>query len=227
MGVADNLAPLFGAGPPGVRFRQGTILTWNANTGENTVDLAGGVLTNVPILNTGEAVALKAGHVVGLLGQGTSWFIVGRVTPPNDPNFAGASVAFGGANGFAQNFGLSTTLTAIASASIPVPSWADEAIVLATASATVVNTRGVADSAILFAQIAVNASNPIEQNTGTIAAAGTSNVSNAYQITTSDPADLAFPIQVSAQMSSTGAAWAASGNNRVTISAIAVFRSLT
>ena len=82
--VTDDTAPLFDQAGPGVRFRQGTITAWNAATGQNTVDVANGTLTDVPILNTGEAIALKAGHVVGLLGQGMTWFIIGRITPASD-----------------------------------------------------------------------------------------------------------------------------------------------
>lgn len=138
--ITDNLAPLFDPGAPGVRFRQGTVLTWNANTGENTIDLAGGTLTDVPVLNTSEATALKAGHVVGLLGQGSAWFIIGRVTPPNSTDFAGASVAFDTVHNSATNFSLNTTPTTIVSANLDVPSWADEALVTVMCSMSLRNT---------------------------------------------------------------------------------------
>lgn len=127
--ITDNLAPLFDQGPSGARIRQGTILTWNAETGANTVDLAGGTLVNVPILNTGEAIALKAGHVVGLLGQGSTWFILGRVTVPGDPQFASASVAFDTLLESAGNFSVGTSFATVVSGTINVPSWADEALV--------------------------------------------------------------------------------------------------
>jgi hypothetical protein len=140
MGVTDNLAPLFDTGPPGLRFRQGTILTWDPETGHNTVDVGGSVLTDVPIQNTGEAISLKAGHVVNLNGQGNTWWIVGRITPPGDPNFASASVAFGGAGVSATNYSVTTTHSVKASTSITVPSWVDEVVMLATANATIANT---------------------------------------------------------------------------------------
>ncbi|GAA1549994.1 hypothetical protein GCM10009804_03220 [Kribbella hippodromi] len=140
--ITDNIATLFDAGQPGVRFRQGTILTWDANSGANTIDLAGGTLTNVPILNTGEAVALKTGHIVGLLGQGSTWFIIGRVTLPSDPNFASASVAFGSGGAQLFNYSVSTTETLKASSSeIVVPDWADEAIVIVAGNGCVVNNQ--------------------------------------------------------------------------------------
>lgn len=145
--ITDNLAPLFGTSGPGVRFRQGTVLTWDPNTGVNTVDVGGSTLANVPILNTGEAVALKAGHVVGLLGQGASWFIIGRVTPPNDPNFAGASLAFGSAGVQVFQFSLSTAITVKATSDeLVVPEWADEAVVFVGGQMHAVNTTAAKDS---------------------------------------------------------------------------------
>ena len=145
--ITDNLAPLFAPGPDAVRFRQGTITAWNASTGANTIDVAGGTLTDVSILNTGEAIALKAGHVVGLLAFGSTWFILGRITPPGDANFASASVAFGSAGGQASNFGLSTSMaTIVSSTELVVPGWADEALVHVTGSCSMINPLGVEGS---------------------------------------------------------------------------------
>lgn len=140
MGITDNLAPLFAGGGDAVRFRQGTILTWDPETGDNTVDLAGGTLTDVPILNTSEAIALKAGHVVGMIGQGSTWAILGRFTPPGDPNFAGASVAFDGVHNSATNFSVTTTHLDKVTGSIDVPAWADEALVTMTSQISLANT---------------------------------------------------------------------------------------
>jgi hypothetical protein len=138
--ISDDLSPLFKPSGDAVRFRQGTVTAWDANTGSNTVEVAGGTLTDVPILNTGEAIALKAGHIVGLLAFGQSWFILGRITPPGDPNFAGASVAFGGDGVSVQSVTVNTTHAVKASLSLPVPSWVDEAVVLCTANVTLFNT---------------------------------------------------------------------------------------
>lgn len=139
MGISDDLSTLFNNDRAGVRFRQGTILSWDQNTGANAVDVAGSTLTNLPILNTGEAIALRAGFVVGLLGQDGTWFIIGRITPPGDPSFAGASVAFAGIHASATNFSLSTSAANKVTASIPVPSWADEAVVQLTSTVSVFN----------------------------------------------------------------------------------------
>jgi len=223
--ITDNLATLFAAAQPGVRFRQGTVLTWNANTGENTIDLAGGTLTNVPILNTAEAIALKAGHVVGLLGQGSAWFVIGRVTAPNSADFAGASVAFAGEGESAANFALSTSSTAKVTGSLTVPAWADEAIVLATSNMSLWNTRAVVDFAT--ASIAIDGSGG-----GTVQAgfAPDGNASGNYLVAMACSAQRLITgpgstISLETRIWSNGAAWSAHPNNLVNLDAIAIFRS--
>lgn len=226
MGVTENLAPLFDTGGPGVRFRQGTILTWDAETGENTVDLAGGTLTDVPVLNTSEAIALKAGHIVGLLVVGSVAFILGRITPPNDPNFAAASVAFGGAGATATNFGISTTATSKISDTIAVPSWADEAIVLATGNCQLTNTTASIDFATIQVKIdgtggggsQVGAS-PLGDGSGNYVV---SMAVSAQRLITSPGSTITVETFLNAQT----AAWAVQASNRCNIDAIAVFRSI-
>lgn len=139
--ISDNVADLFTRDTgPALRFRQGTVVAWNASTGENTIDVGGGTLDDLPILNTGEAIALKPGHVVGLLVFGQQVFVLGRITTPGDPNFAAASVEFGSAG--AQVFGYATSTAMVnkaTSAELVVPDWADEALVMVTGFAALVN----------------------------------------------------------------------------------------
>lgn len=225
MGITDNLAPLFDGGQPGVRFRQGTVLSWNPATGENTIDLAGGTLTNVPVLNTAEAITLKAGHVVGLLGQGSAWFIIGRVTPPNDPSFAGASVAFGGTGVSATGFTLSTTPTAKVSSTIAVPAWADEAIVIAYGNASLANPRTVLDFATI--QTFIDGIGGGGMQSGF--APNTDPNGMYLQSISSSAQALINPgstISVEARVWANGAAWSAWAGNIANIDAIAVFRSI-
>lgn len=126
----------------GVGFRQGVIASWNPATGENTVQVGGAILENVPILNTGEAIALKPGHVVGMLTTRSSWFIIGRITPAGDPNFAAASVAFGSAGAQVFNYSVSTANVIKASSNeLVVPVWADEALVLVTGFGSLTNNN--------------------------------------------------------------------------------------
>lgn len=80
---SNDLVPLLAPSPsPGVGFRQGTIVSWNANTAENTVLVGDTLMTNLPILNTSEAAILAAGNVVGILTSGSTWGILGRFTIP-------------------------------------------------------------------------------------------------------------------------------------------------
>ena len=222
--ITDNLAPLFGTSGPGVRFRQGTVQSWNPATGENTVDVAGGTLTNVPILNTGEAIALKAGHIVGLLGQGASWFIIGRVTPPNDPNFAGASVAFGSALDFRTNFTQPAVFTQQASKSIPVPAWADEAAVTCMASVSLVNSTAARVQALAYAGINGLTGSAmtigIDSDVGGNFGMGALAAFNTAVITDPGPT---ITVQAYADCTS---ALAASPFNVATVNAIAIFRSI-
>jgi hypothetical protein len=62
-----------------VTFRQGVVVTWDISTGENTVNVGGTVLSNLPVLTTGEVTSLAAGDVVGLLRSGTQYFVLGRI----------------------------------------------------------------------------------------------------------------------------------------------------
>lgn len=226
--IADNLTTLFTPAADGVRFRQGTVLDWNADTGENTIDLAGGILTDVPILNTGEAVALKAGHVVGLLGQGSAWFIIGRVTPPNSADFAGASVAFGNVNLTTTNWAPTTGGTfVIDSAPIAIPDWADEALVMATVNARVVNTRTVADTVSLSPLITTTFGGGAygSETAATLAASNNGALTNSQSrlLTGFDPT--AEDVTVTVLVRTLGANWATHVSNTAILSAIAIFRS--
>lgn len=221
--ITDDISPLFAQGQPGVRFRQGTVLTWDAETGENTIDLAGGTLTDVPILNTGEAIALKAGHVVGLLGQGKSWFIIGRVTPPNDPNFASASVAFGGEGASSLNFSITTSHLDKVTDTMAVPDWVDEAIVLCTVNATIANTTA---NTYYVSMVAVIDGTPGGQAATGLGPNGSSvdlaAVSCSAQRRITNPGST---ISFAAQMWTTSGTVPASGATIVNLDAIAIFRS--
>lgn len=87
----DDLAPLF-APPPaaGVGYRQGVVVAWNPTTAENTIDVGGALIDNVPVLNTNESLLLAPGDVVGVLTAGQSWCILGRLTIPATPGAASA-----------------------------------------------------------------------------------------------------------------------------------------
>lgn len=225
--LAADLSPLFKPTGPGVQFGQGLITAWNAATGENTVEWAGGTLTNVPILNTGEAVALRAGHVVGMLGQGLTWFIIGRITPANDPNFAGASLSFAAKNGQFTNFGLTTSLINDAFVILDVPAWADEVAVIAMGACTLVNTTATAD----FASCAVFIDGETGPGIQTGFQATPSAINQHVQAMAVSSTRVFTPtsptIQCDLRIRSQNAAWPASPTNIAEIAAMAVFRSVT
>jgi hypothetical protein len=87
----DDLVPLLiPSNAPTVGFRQGVVLAWNQDTAENTVQVAGSILTDLPILNTSEAQLLEPGAVVGIMTAGSSWFVMGRITVPGTADAASA-----------------------------------------------------------------------------------------------------------------------------------------
>lgn len=221
--ITDDTSTLFRRGPAGARFRQGTIVAWDPATGANTIDIGGSLITDVPILNTGEAIALRAGHVVGLLGQNRSWFILGRITPPGDPSFAGASLAFDSETTQETNFVVPTVLTARSTAILEVPAWVDEAAVFVTGVLSAQNTTAGALLATAQAFIAADGG---PSNKVTIGASPTvGSVTAAHsRVITSPGATITCELRIS---QNGGAGWAAMAGNIASISALAIYRSTT
>jgi hypothetical protein len=88
---AKDLAELIAAGQPqanrGMHYGQGTILSWNSTTFENTIDFRGVVLRNVPLSDKIAGLSLKVGDIVGLMGWAPgggfgSWWIMGELGVP-------------------------------------------------------------------------------------------------------------------------------------------------
>jgi hypothetical protein len=71
-------------------YRRGVIVAWDTATAANTVIVDGAQFTDLPILNTSEALLLRAGDVVGIVDVGTSWAILGRFTIPGTADAASA-----------------------------------------------------------------------------------------------------------------------------------------
>jgi hypothetical protein len=63
-------------------FRQGKIVTFDAVTGENSVNVGGTIIENVSLLNITGATLLQPGDIVGLLRSRTQYFIMGRIAVP-------------------------------------------------------------------------------------------------------------------------------------------------
>ena len=87
--ATDDLAPLLTPGrDQGLKFGQGVVITWNTETGENTISFRGSSLTNLPLLNTTDGLTMATGDVVGILSTGTSHFVLGRIQNPPVPESA-------------------------------------------------------------------------------------------------------------------------------------------
>lgn len=227
--VNKALLDLFAPVDQGVGFRQGTVTAWDSDTGENTIEVAGGILTNVAILNTSEAIALQAGHTVGLLTFNGSWFILGRITKPTDPDFASASTAFQTVAAQTSNFAVPVgpSFTEIVSTSLDVPAWADEALVTVSVSMSLLQDTVVGgDFGYMYAAIsgvtsgAVGAGFPKFSEDNINSFVSFSHTHTAV-VSGSGPATIA--VQGFAQ--SQGSTWAAQGANRAFLAASAVYRS--
>jgi hypothetical protein len=84
---SDDTSTLFESDPnqpPPLALRQGTVQSWNADTGENEVQYGGGVLANLPALAS-ESASLAAGDVVSLLVTNDRVLVLGKVITPGDP----------------------------------------------------------------------------------------------------------------------------------------------
>jgi hypothetical protein len=139
---SSDLAPfLKPAGPPDVGFHQGRVIAWDQSTSENTVSMAGAVLTNVPVLNGTEPLILKEGDIVGMLRFKTSYFVLGRIVIPGQSEVGTLPGLQQGVGATERFFDLTTSGVEVAKAVFQVPAWANQALVMCTANATVNNTE--------------------------------------------------------------------------------------
>lgn len=148
MNGASDLAPLIGAATrqtSDVGFRQGTVLAWDGAAGTNSVEIGGVTVRNLPVLNLGDFTILQPGDVVALLRFQQTYFILGRVIPPQSPDVNRSTLAFAQSTGFASSITVTPTMTAVASTSIAVPTWADEAMVMVMATVSTQNTATTDD----------------------------------------------------------------------------------
>lgn len=88
MSIADGLLPLFFPPPSDdLGFRQGTVIAFDLDNGENIIDVGGTQLVNVPLLNVVDSVSLLPGTIVALLTWKSSWWVIGRVIVAHAPGF--------------------------------------------------------------------------------------------------------------------------------------------
>lgn len=72
--------PASGGGDVG--FHMGTVTEWDSSTGENVLMVAGGTVSNVPVLSTADSIMLAPGDTVGLIRFKSTYFILGRIAAP-------------------------------------------------------------------------------------------------------------------------------------------------
>lgn len=90
--TTSDLAALLTPPPStGVQFSQGRILTWDNETLHNTVEWRGITLTDIPIVEGINALVLRPGDIVGMLGWAPgnakgvgSWWILGKLSNPGE-----------------------------------------------------------------------------------------------------------------------------------------------
>lgn len=107
-------------GPP-LTFRQGVVVSWDVTTGENSVNVGGTILANLPVLTTGEATSLAAGDVVGLLRSGPQYFVLGRI---DLAAAAGGSINIGAASAGRGLLGYTFSSTNLPSAGVTSTTYA-------------------------------------------------------------------------------------------------------
>jgi hypothetical protein len=160
--IGDDLTSLFTNPDPDSAFRQGQIVDFNLTTGANRVRVGGAELIDLPILVGGDTVNLRGesspgagdGDVVIVLKYAGSWAILGRIVQPGAGTLAQASVDFD--TGYAADTTVANMTTSFAtrgSHTFDVPSWANNAIVLATSVANLQNTSAAAGYAELITDI--------------------------------------------------------------------------
>lgn len=69
-------------------FHTGQVMAWDPEAGTNTVRVLGVTIENVPTLTSAGITAIVPGATVGVLRYKTTYFILGRVVPADDPLIA-------------------------------------------------------------------------------------------------------------------------------------------
>lgn len=202
----------------GFGFRQGVLVAYDAATGSNSVNLAGGILTDLPILIDSDGVNLVPGDAIVLLKLKSSLAIMGRVVTPGSGQVNRAANKFEVFDAVvsAGGFAVSTTPTTQQSVTLRPPAWATHAEVMC-------NVHGIArNTSASTGFISLNAQSPV---LGTSAGFFAFAPANEY-IGLTLCASLRFsfaanqvPFLVSAQIAS-NTAFTADANNAVYLSGV-------
>lgn len=121
-------------------YHVGVILSFDTETGENTVRIRGTAVPNVPMLNSTSTVNFEVGDNVVVLQYRTGYFILGRVVSPNASNFGSEATDFDGYLHDGSGFAVTTSLVTQVSMTFTVPLWASGAVIIASAHLNCQNT---------------------------------------------------------------------------------------
>lgn len=142
--ISDDLTPLLaGKDLDALTLRQGVVVAFDQSSGANTVDIAGVVMTDLPVLSSSESLEFAPGDVVVVLAWKSAWFILGRVVVAGGvlaPSAVVARVMGAGET----NFALTTGAVQRAVGTLAVPPWAGRISIHAQANLTVRNSTAVA-----------------------------------------------------------------------------------
>lgn len=223
--IGDDLTPLLVPRPvPGSGFRQGTVVAFNPLTGANTISVAGGVLTDLPLLNIGDSVNIGPGDVVVLMRLRSSWAILGRVVVPGSSELARGATAVHRVNwDTAIGYALTTSLVTQITQTRVAPAWATYYQVHATAHMGALNSTGVQDFARLLLQDQAASTN--QQDTPDTPAGKFTSCSAS--LARGGPLSGGETLTVAAQVKSFGAGWAANSANGVTLNSFWIFSRAT
>ena len=131
-------------------YRQGVIVAFNPATGANQVRVGGATLVDLPILVGGDTVNFQHGDTVILLRYLSSWAILGRIVVPGNEALLSTAVDFFASRvrsdapgGLGLSFDITNTYQTHSLISVPVPEWANSALVTATSWVLAGNGSGV------------------------------------------------------------------------------------
>lgn len=79
-GLADEFP---GRDTPDIGFRQALVLAWNGFTGENTLNVGGTPIENVPSIGGLEKIGVRVGDVLILLRIQNTYMVLGRSVAPD------------------------------------------------------------------------------------------------------------------------------------------------
>lgn len=74
-------------------FHQGTVLAWDSDTNTNTILVGAGEVHDIPTMSTGDNILMGVGDHVALLRFKSTFFVLGRITPPGESYSFGMEAA--------------------------------------------------------------------------------------------------------------------------------------